>query len=380
MTPSRPTFHPGAATPVPLRDVERELSRRLKLLQGKPGDESPMVRACMSNLIVYCDRADLAEKVSAQVPEVVTVHPARVLLLIAEPGPQEGDLQAAVCVRGHVQDPGRWVVSEQVTLHATGQGVDHLPYAVRSLLIGDLPTNLWWASAQPPPLAGPLLYDLAEPAQQILYDSIGWLEPARGIAATAAWIAGVERGPGQGPWRVVSDLNWRRLKYWRRLLVQAFDPKGMPGALESVTEVLVEHGPHAVIQAWELVSWAAARLGWQVQAGRVQPGVEIAWHVKAPHGPVRLRIKRLAEGPAEVRRVRVACMVNGKPGAVNAALDSERRLAVTLEGEDAAPRTMTVQPQSISELVGRQLTDRERDPVFREAMTVAQVLARSVLG
>jgi hypothetical protein len=148
MTTSTQTFRPGAATPVPLRDVERELNRRLKLMQAKPGDESPMVRACMSNLIVYCDRADLAERVAAQVPEVVTVHPARVLLLIAETGPQEGDLQAAVCVRGHVQDPGRWVVSEQVTLRATGQAVDHLSYAVRSLLIGDLPTNLWWASAQ----------------------------------------------------------------------------------------------------------------------------------------------------------------------------------------------------------------------------------------
>jgi glucose-6-phosphate dehydrogenase assembly protein OpcA len=279
-----------------------------------------------------------------------------------------------------VQEPGRWVVSEQVTLRAAGPGLERLPYAVRGLLIGDLPTNLWWASPEPPPLAGPLLYDLAEHAQQILYDSLGWLEPARGVAATAAWLTSVERGPGQGPWRVVSDLNWRRLKSWRRVLAQALDPVTLPGALESVTEVLVEHGPHAVIQGWELVSWLAARLGWKVQSGRVQLGVEITWQVLAPHGLVRLRIRRLPEGPSEVRRVRLACLLGGRPGAVNAVVESERRLAVTLEGMDAAPRTITVQGHSVSELVVRQLTDRERDPAFREAMTVAQVLARSVLG
>ena len=48
-----------------------------------------------------------------------------------------------------------------------------------AVLIGDLPTNLWWTAATPPPLAGHLLYDLAENAQQIIFDSIGWTEPAR---------------------------------------------------------------------------------------------------------------------------------------------------------------------------------------------------------
>src|SRR5262249_17825060 len=156
---------------------------------------------------------------------------------------------------GHVVDPGRWVISEQVTLHARGQGVGRLPSAVRALLIGDLPTNVWWATPQPPPLAGVLLYDLAENAQQIIYDSIGWPEPARGVVAVAAWLEVFDSGQAPSSWRVASDVNWRRLKFWRRLLTQALDPASAPGAMESVTEVLVEHGPHAVIQAWELVSW-----------------------------------------------------------------------------------------------------------------------------
>ena len=42
----------------------------------------------------------------------------------------------------------------------------------------------------------------------------------RGVAATASWLDRIERMGAGGRWRVASDLNWRRLKYWRRLLTR----------------------------------------------------------------------------------------------------------------------------------------------------------------
>ena len=44
-----------------------------------------------------------------------------------------------------------------------------------------------------------------------------------------------------------------------------------------MSEIVVEHGPHAVVQAWELMSWFSSQLGWQVLTGKVQPGVELSW-------------------------------------------------------------------------------------------------------
>jgi glucose-6-phosphate dehydrogenase assembly protein OpcA len=361
--------------PIPLADVDAEMARQLNKIRV-PG-EGPVQRARMSNLVIYCNSAAMAGQVAAEVPEIIALHPARVLLLVAEaeaaPAETTAALQAWCQVSEHIH-----ICSEQITLRAGGPRVEQLPFAVRGLLIGDLPVNLWWAAPVPPPLGGPLLHDLAEHVQQIVYDSIGWPEPARGMAATAAWLAKFERGRRPTPWPVVSDLNWRRLKYWRRLLGQALDPATAPGALDSITEVQVEHGPHAVIQAWELVSWLASRLGWLVQTGKVEPNVQIAWHCRAPQGAVRLRIHRLAEGPSEVRRVRIACTLNGEPAALDMAVEGER-LAVRLEGAAGEPRTMTVQPQPAHELVARQLSDREYDPVFHESVAVAQVLAQSVL-
>jgi glucose-6-phosphate dehydrogenase assembly protein OpcA len=363
---------------IPVHDVEAELSRQLN--QFKEAGTAPVQRAHMANLILFCDRNETACQLTTTVPDIVTIHPARILVLVAEPASDAGDVRAEVSVWCQPHRGGPKVCSEQITLRAKGAAVDRLPFAVRGLLIGDLPTNIWWLAAQPPPLAGHLLYALAEQAEQVVYDSIGWKEPARGVAATASWLERFERGPGQGLWRVASDLNWRRLKYWRRLAAQALDPMTAPGALESITEVLVEHGPHAVVQAWLFASWLAARLGWQVQAGKVKPGVEIAWQVQAPHGNLCIRLRRLAEGPPEIQRARIACTLDRKPGAFNFTRPEANRLAVVPEGVPGAPRTVTLPPQPLPDLVARQLSDRERDPVFRESMTVAEVFARSVMG
>jgi glucose-6-phosphate dehydrogenase assembly protein OpcA len=270
--------------------------------------------------------------------------------------------------------------SEQVTLHASGGAVVKLPFAVRALLIGDLPINLWWRSTQPPPFAGPILHDLAENAQQIIYDSLGWTDPTRAVAATYSWLQKVEQGLRGGRWRVASDLNWRRLKYWRRLITQALDDSAAPGAVGSTTELIVQHGPRAVVQAWELVSWLTSQLGWQVQAGKVEQGLEIVWQFQAPHGLVRVRVHRLPDGPSEVRLLGVQCLLGGVPGAVMISPQDKHRLVVTQVGVSAAPRTANYQLQSPAELLSRQLSDRERDPVFTQSMAVAQALAKSCLN
>jgi len=369
------TVAPAKSMPVPLRLVEEELSRQMKALQGD--DESPVHRAHMSNLVIFCDEPELAESVADDVPEIVASHPARVLLVIGEPetGSETEGVTASVIVRQMKQGRHERSLSEQVTLHASGSAVNKLAFSVRALLIGDLPINLWWAARQPPPLVGPLLYDLAENAQQIIYDSLGWLEPARAVSATSTWLQQFEQNLPGGRWRVASDLNWRRLKYWRRMIKQAL----APGAVAAAMELLVEHGPHAVIQAWELVSWLTSQLGWKAQAGKIEQGLEIAWQFQAPDGPVRVRIRRLPEGPSEILLLRLQCNLAGVPSAVAIRAEDSRRLVAQQEGAGTAPNTLNFQPQPRAELVGRQLSDRERDPVFSASMAVAQELAKSLL-
>jgi glucose-6-phosphate dehydrogenase assembly protein OpcA len=360
----------------PTRAVERELKGLLKL--AAQVSEIPVRRVHMSNLVAYCDRMETALQLAEQVPDIAAVHPARVLLLVRDAAATGSQITAAVSVRFRTLGRGQEACSEQITLHAPPSAADRLPFLMRRFLIGDLPTNVWWSSTVPPPMAGPLLYELAEHAQQVIYDSIGWPDPPRGVAATGVWLEDVERHDA-GRWRVASDLNWRRLKYWRRLMAQALDEASAPGAADSITELTIEHGPHAVVQAWSLAAWLSQRLSWTLQDGVVRPNIEISWRFRKPQGEATVRVQRLPEGPPVLSRVGIACTLNGKPVVMNFAAQGDFRLGITVEGSDSAARTVTVPPLTPAELIGRQLSDRDPDPVFRESMVVAQAMARSVI-
>src|SRR5690606_30556118 len=137
-----------------------------------------------------------------------------------------------------------------------------LPSVVRPLILGDLPTALWWTGATPPSRGGELFRELAEVASQVIFDSLEWDDQERAFVDTATWSAGVPRGNG------VSDLAWTRLGPWRSLVSQALDPAVAPGALDTLLEVEVEHGARTGPQAWLLVGWLADRLRWKGQSAR----------------------------------------------------------------------------------------------------------------
>jgi len=366
-------------TEVPLRKIEKEIAMQMRATMPGEAEEAPVQRVRMSNLVIFCDGPELGARLSVAVDDIVRSHPARVLLLVGEANQPSADMTARVLVQCRLMGRRQQGCTEQVLLQARGASVQRLPFVVRTLLIGDLPTNLWWAAPTPPPLAGELLFDLAESVQQIIYDSVGWLDPPRGVAATASWLEGVEITTA-GRWRVASDLNWRRLKYWRRILSEALSESSAPGAAESVSRVVVEHGPHAVVQGYLLVSWAAQRLGWTLRGGKVSGGTETTWRFTTPKGEATVTVRRLPSGAAELRRVLIGCTLDGKAVTMRFQPEDGGRLAITLEGTATAARTVTTPPQTPSDLVGRQLSDRERDPVFRQSMTVAGQLARNLLG
>jgi glucose-6-phosphate dehydrogenase assembly protein OpcA len=352
----------GQSIPVSVGNIESELKRQRGALQGD--DDTPLQLVRMATLVVFTDSLDRAVQIDAQLPDISAVHPARVLLLVGEGGTGGGEMLA----------------SEQVTLVACGPVAQRLPSVVRGLVVSDLPLNLWWATNTPPPLGGPLEVELSDSAQQVVYDSLGWTDPARGVLATSSWLEQVETTLPGGRWRTASDLSWRRLKYWRRMLVQSLNPASAPGSAETLSEILVEHGPHAVGQAWMLACWLCMQLGWKIQGGRIQGGNQLAWRCTPPAGGTAwVRVVRLDQGPPEIRRVRLACAVNGMPGALNLATDTSARLALTVEGADTQPRTMTTPPLTLAEIIGRQLNDRDRDPVFRETMARCRIMAQSLL-
>jgi hypothetical protein len=240
--------------------------------------------------------------------------------------------------------------------------VERLPSVARSLLVGDLPTTLWWASRQPPPTAGEVFFQLAELANQIIYDNVGWLNPAQAVAAMTRWVAAQENT------QIVHNLAWRRFAGWRKLIGQVLDPQAAPGALESLHTIEIAHGPHALPMTWLLTGWLASQLKWQAVDGKRLSDSELVWRFKNNHQDIKVQVRRLPKGNPLIYHLLFDWSKPGNAGRICFERLDNERIGIVEALSTVPPRAFTVQVPERSTLVSAQLAQRNRDKIFENAL------------
>jgi glucose-6-phosphate dehydrogenase assembly protein OpcA len=370
--PLTPTVgDPLAPQSVDLAAIEEELARFWHDAEA-PETGAPVTRACMANLVIFCRNTDEEREITQEIPSIVASHPSRVLLLVADVHSQREGLEAFVRAHRRLTEEGQQIYSEHITVGAGSAGIGRLPSIVRSLLLGDLATTLWWATPEAPPLHGTLFDELTALADQVIYDSVAWTDPLHQLIVMADWI-------GRGHTKSIADLAWQRPRLWHRLLAQSLDPGYAPGALEGMTEIHIEHGPHALTQAWLLIGWLALRLGWRPQGGRVMPGPEVHWQFTWPHGAPRVRIRRLVSGAAEIQLMRVVTRVADHPVTFHFRAESASRVSVFAEGLTDRMLSLTGPVQSRAAMVAQQLPDLAHNRLFEQSVALARTMAAAML-
>lgn len=360
--------------PVDVDAIERELGVMWsEPPAGTSDSEEPVTRACMSNLIVLAPDAGESMRLTEEIEPIVQQHPSRVLLLVGEEdGPE--DIAAHVSAVCHLGEGGRQVCSEHVSITARGEAARRrLPSAARPLILGDLPTALWWVGPEAPAVAGDLFLELAEMSHQVIFDSLAWHDPGRGLAATAIWAAGTEATAG------ISDLAWTRLAPWRSLVAQALAPAVAPGALDSLHRVEIEHGTRMAPQAWLLLGWLASQLGWSLAAGSGTAERRGEWQFTSRHGEVNAYAAVPAGGAADAFAVRLRFGSPDAPEELGVIQRGEGRLAIVGRG-DAEQSAVMAPRHDRAVLVARELPDLGRDPVYRHALESARALVEKVLA
>jgi len=369
-TPSGAGLAAYAPKPVDVERIERELTAMWSATPAGTSGDEPVTRACMSNLIVFAPDQARAATLGDELVPIVEHHPSRVLMLVGEGAAGGDELEAYVSALCHLGERGRQVCSEHVVISARDAARRRLPSAVRPLVLGDLPTALWWAGGEPPVLAGDLFRELADMATQVVFDSVGWPDPARGLVATATWAAGADASAG------ISDLAWTRLAPWRSLIGQALDPSVAPGALATLHEVVLGHGPDATSQAWLLAAWLASRLGWQIEGTQGATAGRAEWRFAGRGTAVRVVATADAAGVGEgdALRVRLRWGAPERPQQVSVVRGAGERLETVADG-DASRAALVVPHRSRAALVARELPDLGRDPVYRRSLDVARRMA-----
>lgn len=349
-------------------DIERELTAMWAGLDDNAGNEATVTRAVMSNLLIYAQGADEAARAADHIPELVERHPARVIVLAAVDG-MDGQLDARVSAHCRRIDHQAQLCAEHIEVRFAPAGINRAASLIRSLLIGDLPTALWWFHAEPPTFQPDLFNALTEMSQQVIYDSVGWPEPQRGIASMARWVATLQHSDN----KVTFNLAWRRLKPWRRLIAQAMAPSHVPGALHGLQRIDIRHGPHRLPSTWLLCAWLGARLGWRLVDGKRQ-STHLNWRFQSPQGEVKVSIERIADAKSRIESVELHW--HGSDGPGHARLHHAGHL-LHVDPEQSTLPAMTVpfRHQPVEVLIASQLAHRAGDSLFKQAAGLASDMA-----
>lgn len=352
---------------VSIAGIEAALSLLWPQFEPKISDEQTVMRACMSNLIIYCDSSEEAKIISTEITTIVNVHPARVLLLTGKGSPSHGNLEAFVSIYYTAQPDGWQVCGERIDVVATSDATERLPSVARQQLIGDLPTTLWWASRQPPPEAKELFFQLAKLANQVIYDNIGWTNPAKAVAAMTRWVS------AEQDVQIVYGLAWRRFSIWRKLLSQVLDPQVEPNALTSVHLIEINHGPHALPMTWLFVGWLSSQLKWQAIDGKYLSDSELVWRFRHRHRDIKVIARRLPEGEPLIYRFLFDWA--GEKGRTCFEQLENERIGIVEALSTVPSRVFKVQVPSRATLVSAQLAYRNRDKTFENAMKACNAMS-----
>ena len=170
-----------------------------------------------------------------------SVHPCRLVVLIADESIAEGSATARVSV---VRSAGA-ITLERVVLNATGHSVHHLESAMDGLLLPELPMVVVWGGRP----QGDLLQRAVEKADRIIIDS--GARPPTYLEETASLVA------AGAP---IGDLAWARIFPWQGLAAEVLDLPNLREHRGNIKTARVVCAQATGAEGALLAGWLSARV------------------------------------------------------------------------------------------------------------------------
>jgi glucose-6-phosphate dehydrogenase assembly protein OpcA len=352
--------------------VERELADLWRVAAEQSGAEGVVLtRARTLTLLAYAATPQSAGALGEVALQTSQRHPARSILLVADP--DEPELAAEVTAscrtlrRTHKQ-----ICSEQIVVRAAPAERGRLSSVVRNLVLPDMPVVLYWPA---PDRSDPFVDDLREVADRLIIDSAAFPDEG-GPPAAAALLSNGESAS-------LGDLTWGRLALWRGLTAQFFAPPHAH-APERIRRVRIAHAATTHIQALLYAGWLTARLRWTVtQPFRAGAGPWRAALTDRHSRPIALSLHpesraRHAAGALLSTMIVAEAGAEGEGNATYSIIRNDEAGAVIATAEGAlSPATRQALPleaQDEASLLALEMDLLGRDRIYEEAVRAAAAL------
>lgn len=358
--------------------VERELAELWKQTaeDKQTDDEDVVLRARASNLMVLVAAESALRETHQTIGELALSHPCRALVMLAERGATDRDLEmyvSAFC-RSDKRSGNKQLCCEEVTLTARGNFTSELPSAAIPLLVSDLPVFLWWRDALK--LEDKVFQSLSRAADRLVIDSADLTEPHVGLLAIAR-LFDLQDDEATA----VSDINWARLTSWRALLASFYDVHEYRATLDSVDHVRIDYvAPESseaafAPQALLIAGWLASRLGWDVAEKVKQHGESFSFTSQRDGRVITIvlnRVERQAMKPGRLALIDLRTNSQAASFLLKRTEDGLHLVTHAGIGRRSYPgRTLPVRNRSTAQLLAREMEILCNDTTYEEALNLA---------
>ena len=242
--------------------IEKQLAERWRA----EIEEGALMKAALWNVVAHTWNSEQHAHTAEVLSRASSSVPQRTIVVRADP---EGraEMSAYISANCHIVAGGRQLCSEEVSIVASGDRVDHVPPLVSALLLPDMPVAVWWLGDLPRDLRYAEV--LLDPADRLIFDSAQF-----DSYDDLDFVARIADQTTTAP----ADLNWARIEEWRSAAAALFDPAPMRERLQSIRTVRVFSGGGtsfgAQSEALLFVAWMRAQTGREVQYEFLREGDE----------------------------------------------------------------------------------------------------------
>lgn len=349
-----------------------------------------LMRANTLNLLAVASNPDIAALIVESVSRLRDFLPARTIVLLRRDEPEtDGSVDSSLFhvnleLREQQRRDGKARLHfETITISAARAEFLEMASLVSPLLVAELPDFLWWPGGD----FGrhPLFEDLLKIMDRVIVDSVQLGQNTSGVTAIKDVID--QNDEAAAP--VVGDFTWLRLRPWRHLIAQFFDPPDVQKSLSTIEDVTISYADtqpgnsSGFVSALLMVGWLASRLGWEIVdplERRKAGGWSAPLRARDNSGrrrEISLRLLPDKNARPHFSLLEVQLAAGGDaPGTFRVQRTDDDNLTTFSETQMAplVSRIVYAKRPSREEMLGEELQRFGKDHVFEESLRVATTL------
>lgn len=230
---------------------------------------SDKIKACLFNLIVFCDEGSRLGYFHSFIQAVIERFPCRIIFIHSDPNDSSEAIKSKHSVVS--AEEGEHVTEcDMFDIYASAKQVQRVPFLIIPQLVSDLPIFMLWGTDLVD--ENNILSDLDKYADRVIVDS----ESTDNLQIFSQKILEAQKNTRLE----VIDLNWARMSGWRDVIGKVFNNQERFHTLETSDRIEIVYNGiensffhHSETQAIYLQSWLATKLGWKFDQLKRKEGI-----------------------------------------------------------------------------------------------------------